>query len=190
MPSMSEPPSEELRADGPGGALPSATRSGTKGRAASNGASSSGSGSEVRSVATDDGLPDFILPELDELEALTVGGAASAPAEALADPDPDRELEAERARLLAAIAGANERILAARSRTAVREAEAREALRAEIEAARRTVAEMEGRHRNTLAAIRYEASVEVDRILDEARRLVAGGEPVDDGGRGAGPDDH
>lgn len=87
-------------------------------------------------------------------------------------------LEDERTRLEVEIAAAEERLAAAKQRVAQRDADARAALRAEIVAARNTIAEMERLHAEAIEQVRESARLEVERILEEARRAAeAAGHP-------------
>ncbi len=81
-------------------------------------------------------------------------------------------VEVERARLEAEIAGAKQRLDAARQRAEARDAEARAALRAEIARTRDTLAEMELRHEEQISRIREAARAEVEQILAVARQAA------------------
>jgi hypothetical protein len=82
---------------------------------------------------------------------------------------PPADFEAEQARLESAIAVANERVAAAKVRVAVCQAKIEAALRVELAEFQESVAELEGQHEETLAAVRAAAQAEVDRILTGAR---------------------
>ena len=79
-------------------------------------------------------------------------------------------IEEQRARLEADLASATARKLAAQHRAAQLDAEAKELLRVELAASRETLAEIERQHTETIAFIRRNADVEVDRILADAHR--------------------
>ena len=91
----------------------------------------------------------------------------------LADAAQD-QVAVERARLEAEIAAATARTAAARHRAAALEAEGRAELRAELDASRLAVEEMERQHEATVAMIREAAQAEAERILAAARQLAAG----------------
>jgi hypothetical protein len=79
-------------------------------------------------------------------------------------------IEEQRARLEADLATATARKLAAQHRAAQLDAEAKELLRVELAASRETLAEIERQHAETIALVRHNAQVEVDRILADAHR--------------------
>ncbi len=79
----------------------------------------------------------------------------------------------ERASLQAELAATKERIVRARHRAEAREAEAREALRAEIASTRDILAEIERQYREAVSAIQATARAEVERVLAEARSVAA-----------------
>ena len=94
-----------------------------------------------------------------------------------ADPWPDvtrDELDAERVRLEAEIATAKSRAASARHRAALRDAEMRDALRAEIAASKESLTAMEREHDTTIAMVRGAAQAEVDRILAAAHHVASG----------------
>lgn len=76
-------------------------------------------------------------------------------------------LDDERARLDAEIAAARARTAAATERTRRREAEARQAMRTEVEETRRLIAELETRHQEALALIEETAELEIARLRAE-----------------------
>lgn len=80
----------------------------------------------------------------------------------------------ERANLQAELAATKERIVRARHRAETREAEAREALRAEIASTRDILAEIERQYREAVSTIQATARAEVERVLAEARSVAAG----------------
>jgi hypothetical protein len=79
-------------------------------------------------------------------------------------------IEEQRARLEADLASATARKLAAQHRAAQLDAEAKELLRVELAASRETLAEIERQHAETIAHVRRNAQIEVDRILVDAHR--------------------
>lgn len=81
--------------------------------------------------------------------------------------------DVERASLQAELAAAKERIVRARNRADAREAEAREALRAEIASTRDILAEIERQYREAVSMIQATARAEVERVLAEARQVAA-----------------
>ncbi len=82
--------------------------------------------------------------------------------------------DAERASLQAELAAAKERIVRARNRAEAREAEVREALRAEIASTRDILAQIERQYREAVSMIQFPARREVERVLAEARQVAAG----------------
>jgi hypothetical protein len=89
-------------------------------------------------------------------------------------------IEEQRARLEADLAAAKARLLAAKHRAAELDASAKEQLRAELEASRQTLAEIDRQHEETIALVRRNAHTEVDRILADARRRAGETGPSDD----------
>lgn len=83
------------------------------------------------------------------------------------------DLEQEKSRLEKEIAAAKERAAAARLRTAARDADVRDALRAELASSKDVLTEMDRAHEVTVAVIREAAQGEVERIMADARRQVA-----------------
>ena len=79
-------------------------------------------------------------------------------------------IEEQRARLEADLAAAKARLLAAKHRAAELDAAAKEQMRAELEASRETLAEIDRQHEDTIALVRRNAQTEVERILAAARR--------------------
>lgn len=81
----------------------------------------------------------------------------------------DDELRREQQRLEAELADAQQRVAAANARAAAHDEAVRAGLRAELLAAQQTLAEMEERHEATIARLRADTQLEVDRILAAAR---------------------
>lgn len=75
------------------------------------------------------------------------------------------EADDEHANLRAELAAAKERVVKARLRTELREAEARETLRAEIVSTREVLAEIERQYRQAVSMIQATARAEVERVL-------------------------
>jgi hypothetical protein len=98
-------------------------------------------------------------PALQPLQPMAPWGATAAD-----------DLEQETSRLENEIAAAKERAAAARQRTAARDADVREALRAELAASKDVLTEMDRAHEVTVAMIREAAHSEVVRIMADARR--------------------
>lgn len=97
--------------------------------------------------------------------------------------------EQEQARLRVEIADAKRRTEAAQHRIAEHEAQARAALRAELEATRLQLAEIERVHRESVTVVRQSTQLEVDRILAEAhQQATAAREGGGDVGGRAGSD--
>ena len=94
-------------------------------------------------------------------------------------------IEEQRARLEADLAAAKARLLAARHRAAELDASAKEQMRAELEASRETLAEIDRQHEETIAVVRRNAQTEVERIIADARRR-AGETDLSDFWAGAG----
>lgn len=90
-------------------------------------------------------------------------------------------IEEQRARLAADLAAAKARLLAAKHRAAELDASAKEQMRAELEASRQTLAEIDRQHEETIALVRRNAQTEVERILADARRRAGETGPSDDG---------
>lgn len=79
-------------------------------------------------------------------------------------------IEEQRARLEAELAAAKARLLAAKHRAAELDAAVKERMRAELEASRETLAEIDRQHDETIALVRRNAQTEVERIRAAARR--------------------
>ena len=84
---------------------------------------------------------------------------------------------AERRRLEGDIAAAKRRAASSQQRIEAAELDIREALRAELSASKDALAAIERQHEVTVAMIRSAAQAEVQRIMTEARRAVADGDP-------------
>jgi hypothetical protein len=128
----------------------------------------------VDAASTDVALVDLSspavqLPSIDTPYHPAVHAAAS-PAE---EPTPQRvnghapSFDDERRRLETEIAVARERAVAATERTRQREADARSAMRSEVEATQRLIVELEERHREALALIAETAELEIARLRAE-----------------------
>lgn len=81
----------------------------------------------------------------------------------------DGGLGNEQQRLEAELAVARQRIAAANARAAAHDEAVRAGLRAELLVAQQTLAEMEQRHDETIARLRADTQLEVDRILAAGR---------------------
>lgn len=109
------------------------------------------------------------MPSIDASYHPAVHAAAS-PAE---EPTPKQvnghapSLDDQRARLEAEIAAARARVVAATERTRQREADARRAMRTEVEATQRLILELEERHREALALVAETAELEIARLRAE-----------------------
>lgn len=86
---------------------------------------------------------------------------------------PPTDAEQELLSLEAELHATTARAAATRARVAARELEVRTALRAELDASRMVLDELERQHELTVATIEEGARVEVARILADARRVAA-----------------
>ncbi len=83
------------------------------------------------------------------------------------------EIDDERARLEAELASASARVAAAHQRLAVRDAEMRATLRAELVASKDTLARMEREYEMAIAMVRQAGRDEADRLRAAARQAIA-----------------
>ena len=100
--------------------------------------------------------------------ALLLGPAATAGAQ-----PPPADDEQELLLLEAKLSATTAKVLATRARIAARDLQVRAALRAELDASRMALAELERQHEVTVAMIEEAARIEVARILADARRVAA-----------------
>ncbi|MDO8362482.1 MAG: hypothetical protein Q7V88_06260 [Actinomycetota bacterium] len=100
-------------------------------------------------------------------------GASDAAATLRWTDDASAGVERERARLEHEIAAARMRAAVAERNAATRDAEVREALRAQLDESRAALARMEAEFQATIAQVKADADAEVKRILEGARQRVA-----------------